>query len=142
MRYPTFFEGTKPAARRFCLYAAGGRIYAQDDRSCLIDIGEYERSDDGFAYRMPGDSRMAGDGFAGADDVLRDLAGRIDSSFLDIRFRSLPDHSEDYSLDLRRAAHRELQLPVTAHNDAPAAGVRSFAKPAQTGVRAPALAGR
>jgi len=105
MNFQHFMAGASSASRRFTLYATGGRIYVQDARSFLIDIGQYERADDGFSYRIAGDAGLGDSGFAGADDVLHDLAGRIDRAFLDIRFRTLPDHSEDYSVDFRRAAH-------------------------------------
>jgi len=110
MNFQHFMAGAASASPRFTLYATGGRIYVQDARSFLIDIGQYERADDGFSYRIAGDASLGDSGFAGADDILRDLAGRIDQAFLDIRFRTLPDHSEDYSVDFRRAAHCAVDL--------------------------------
>lgn len=144
MSYQPFRAGGENASRRFCLYAAGGRIYAQDVRSVLIDIGEYERAGSGFVYRIAGDTSLAGEGFAGADDVLRDLAGCIDASFLDTRFGTLPDRSEDYTLDLSRAAHRDLQLVAAPEADEDTIDIRGVGMPATVSGRArqPSLAGR
>lgn len=97
---------------RFSLYAAGGRLYAQDRRALLVELGTLERRDDGFAYRVDGDTRLCGSRFAGADDVLHDLARRLDSGFLGSRFATLPDRAEDYSIDLNGAAHFAVELEI------------------------------
>jgi len=103
---------------RFSLYAAGGRLYAQDRRALLVELGTLERRDDGFAYRVDGDARLCGSRFAGADDVLHDLARRLDSGFLGSRFATLPDRAEDYTIDLNGAAHFAVELD-TGYGAAP-----------------------
>lgn len=110
MNHPAFSPNPRQALRRFSLYAAGGRIYAQNARLALVDIGSVRQRDDGFCYRVDGDRNVFGQGFAGADDALRDLARHIDAAFLDDQFHSLPDRSEDYGVDLNGASHLGIVL--------------------------------
>jgi hypothetical protein len=106
---PVSGEGVRARPRKqpYTLYAAGGRVYAQNGKYAVIDLGALTRQDDGFCYVLDG-NKLSGSGFFTAEAALRDIARRLHFLWLDGQFTALADMRE--KLDLSRATRLSVQL--------------------------------
>jgi hypothetical protein len=100
--------GAAPKKQPYTLYAAHGRVYAQNVTHAIIDLGALARDGGGtYAYRLDG-NELAGSGFATPDAALREIASRLHFLWLDGQFTALPDVRQ--GLDLSGAAKLEIAL--------------------------------
>jgi hypothetical protein len=83
-------SGAKPRKQPYNFYAVGGRVYAQNAASTIIDLGSLTRQDDGFCYVLDG-NKLSGSGFFTAEAALRDMARRLHFLWLDGQFTALAD---------------------------------------------------
>ncbi len=113
----------------FSLFATRGRLYVRNVKQKVIDIGELPGSGQGpFTYRLDVGG-MSGEGFASAEDALRDLSQQLTFIYLDGQFTSLPEEDTS-SLDLDDAIQLELVFGYAGDAATPAA-VERAASPAR-----------
>ncbi|SDV51194.1 hypothetical protein [Chitinasiproducens palmae] len=94
-------ETANTLTQRYILYIAEQRVFARNARGKLIDLGVAEQADGGgkLGYTLDvaaeNGATIAGSGFAAPVEALRDLAGKLDFTYLDQQFTSLPNRIED-----------------------------------------------
>lgn len=94
----------------FTLYAAQGRIYAQNIDQKVIDLGALERTDSGgFRYVLDG-NRETGDGFFTEGTALRDVADKMRFLWLDGQFTAVADARDGGELNLQGATRLDITL--------------------------------
>lgn len=106
--------GAKPKKQPYTLYAAGGRVYAQNAASTIIDLGALTRQDDGVCYVLDG-NKLSGSGFFTAEAALRDIARRLHFLWLDGQFTALADVRG--KVDLSGATRLPIQLDELGSNE-------------------------
>lgn len=103
---PAAFPG-----QTFTLYAAQGRIYASNVRDKLVDLGRLDDTQgSGHAYQLDGDEKLAGAGFATAEDALAHVAQSITFLYLDGQFTALADAGGAARPDLPSATQIQITL--------------------------------
>lgn len=114
----TVDEMRHPAPRRqpYTLYAAKGRIYARNAAGPVIDLGGLRRDGAGLRYELDG-NRLAGQGLATEEDVLRDIARRLHFLWLDGQFTALPDVRQSAGVDFDSATKLEIELDELGPNE-------------------------
>lgn len=110
--------GAKPKKQPYTFYAVGGRVYAQNTRYALIDLGMLARQDDGFCYLLDG-NKLSASGFFTAEAALRDIARRLRFLWLDGQFTALADVRD--KVDLSHA----MRLPIALDELGPHEPVQS-----------------
>jgi hypothetical protein len=106
--------GAKPKKQPYTLYAAGGRVYAQNAAYTIIDLGALTRQDDGLRYVLDG-NKLSGSGFFTAEAALRDIARRLHFLWLDGQFTALADVRD--KVDLSEATRLPIQLDELGPNE-------------------------
>lgn len=100
--------GARPKKQPYTLYAANGRVYAQNTTYAIVDLGKLERDASGsFCYLLDGNKLSAGS-LASEEAALRDIAGRLHFLWLDGQFTALPDVRD--KIDLQNAVKLEVAL--------------------------------
>ncbi|MDX3907302.1 MAG: hypothetical protein QHC78_16555 [Pigmentiphaga sp.] len=82
----------------FTLYAANGRVYAQNVAGKVVDLGELRRDGESYAYLLDADEIRA-EGFDTPEAALRDIGKNITFLYLDGQFTALPDVRSEVVLD-------------------------------------------
>jgi hypothetical protein len=94
----------------FTLYAANGRIYAQNIAQKVIDLGALERMDSGgFRYMLDG-NHETGEGFFTEETALQEIADKMRFLWLDGQFTAVADAREGGELNLQGATRLDITL--------------------------------
>lgn len=94
----------------FTLYAAQGRIYAQNIEQKVIDLGALERTDSGsFRYVLDG-NHETGEGFFTEKTALREVADKMRFLWLDGQFTAVADARDGGELNLEGATRLDITL--------------------------------
>ena len=94
----------------FTLYAANGRIYAQNIDQKVIDLGALEHMDSGgFRYLLDG-NKESGEGFFTEETALREIADKMRFLWLDGQFTAVADARDGGDLNLEGATRLDIVL--------------------------------
>ena len=94
----------------FTLYAAKGRIYAQNIDQKVIDLGAIEHTDSGsFRYVLDG-NHETGEGFFTEETALREIADKMRFLWLDGQVTAVADARDGGELNLQGATRLDITL--------------------------------
>ena len=103
----------QPRRQPFVLYAASGRIYAENAPGHLIDLGPLAQQPAGWSFRLEG-TDIAGDGFDSREAALHNVASRLHFLWLDGQFTAQRDVRAE--VDLSQAARMDIALDELGPN--------------------------
>jgi hypothetical protein len=97
------------AQQPYTLYAASGRVYAQNAEQKVIDLGALTQRDGAWCYLLDG-NKESGEGHLTPEAALRDIAGHLRFLWLDGQFTAVADARDDPDLNLDGATRLDIVL--------------------------------